>query len=460
MKKQIGIFLLMVCICLGTMYGQSSTGTWTIERTEGGCILTGYNGPDTDIIIPAKWGGLNVIGIGDYILRNKKITSVTIPEGVTTIGSRAFTENQISRVTLPSTITSIGGGAFMNNELTTITLPANLETIEDYAFSSNKLTRITLPEKLQTIEIGAFANNQLTNVTIPASVTNFGRESSEWWNDLHEGNPFYGNETLLQIDVADENPVFASDDGVLFSKDQKKLIAYPTGKGATTTVPSGVEVIGTYSFYDANIRSLIIPSSVTAIEANAFDENQIISITIPKDIDAVSNSFNNNFVDYYDRGGRTAGIYIYDNGRWSMYNNTDEMLETEFTEDGLAVTGYKGYGGSLEIPSEIDGFPVVSIDSGAFAGKGLTNVTIPESITTIGNGAFSSNELQTIMIPSNVTLIHNGAFAGNPFDETIRQTLQEKYGKAVLGYQIGDIGPAGGIIFYDKGSYSDGWRYL
>jgi hypothetical protein len=250
MKKQIGIIFLMLCILTGVAFAQSM-GTWTIERTEGGCILTGYGGTDTDIIIPARWGGLTVLEIADGLFEDRNITSVSIPEGVTTIGSFAFANNQISRVTMPSTIVYIGEEAFFGNPLTEIIL---LEGVENIASS-------------------AFPNNQISQIT--------------------------------------------------------------------------------------------------------------------------------------------AGIYIYDGINWSRYSNTDEMLEFEFTEEGIGITGYNGYGGSIELPSEIDGFPVVSIGAHVFEGKGLIHVTIPSSITTIGNNAF----------------------ARNPLDEATLQTIQEKYGEAVLVYQ-------------------------
>lgn len=90
MRKRIRIIFAFLCIIAGISYGQSNAGVWVIERTEDGCVITGYNGSDTDVIIPSKWGGLTVLGIGDAPLQNKKLTSVTIPSSVRTIGSYAF----------------------------------------------------------------------------------------------------------------------------------------------------------------------------------------------------------------------------------------------------------------------------------------------------------------------------------------------------------------------------------
>lgn len=426
MKKHAGIIFIFFCVILSLSYGQSSTGIWTIERTEGGCILTGYNGSDTDIIIPSKWGGLTVLGIGDGTFQNKNLASVAIPAGVVNIGSYAFANNHIERISMPSTVISIGENAFMGNNL----------------------TRITLSSNLKTIGIGAFSKNQLTSITLPASIENI------------EGNPFYGNGNLLQIVIDDKNQNYTSLDGILFSKNKKTLIAYPAGKGAITAIPSGVTVLSARSLSDAHLTNVIIPASIVTIEDGALANNDLISITMPKNLTVYGTSFDNDFINYYNRGGKTGGIYIYKNGNWTFYTNTDEMLDVDFTEEGIAITGYKGYGGVLELPATVDGFPVVSIETGALRSKGLTSITIPSSVTMIGNGSFAGNNIKTITIPSNVAFIGSGAFAGNPFDNTTYQTIQKKYGEATLVYQIGDIGPAGGFIFYDKGNASDGWRYL
>lgn len=426
MKKQGIVIFIFFCMALGISYGQSSTGIWTIEKTEGGCILTGYNGSDTDIIIPSKWGGLAVLSIGDGVFQNKNLTSVAIPTGVVNIGSYAFANNQIERISMPSTVISIGKNAFMGN----------------------KLTRITLSSNLKIIGMGAFAKNQLISITLPESIENI------------EGNPFYGNSNLLQIVINDKNQNYMSLDGILFSKNKKTLVAYPAGKGAITEIPSGVTALGARALSDAHLTTIIIPVSIETIEDNALTGNDLISITIPKNLTIYGASFDNDFINYYNRGGKTGGIYIYKNGNWSFFTDTDEMLDVDFTEEGIAITGYKGYGGVLELPSTLDGFPVVSIETGALRAKGLVGITVPSSVTVIGNGAFAGNNLKTITIPSNVVFIGGGAFAGNPLDNTTYQTIQKKYGEATLVYQIGDIGPAGGFIFYDKGNNSDGWRYL
>ncbi|MDR0442307.1 MAG: leucine-rich repeat domain-containing protein [Treponema sp.] len=80
---------------------------------------------------------------------------------------------------------------------------------------------------------------------------------------------------------------------------------------------------------------------------------------------------------------------------------------------GIVITGYVGTSSSVTIPEEINGKPVTLIGFEAFAFKGLTSVTIPDSVTDIGPSAFARNRLTSITIPSSVIFIYQNAFAGN-----------------------------------------------
>ena len=77
----------------------------------------------------------------------------------------------------------------------------------------------------------------------------------------------------------------------------------------------------------------------------------------------------------------------------------------------ITITQYTGLGGSVAIPSTINGLPVTSIGDGAFAGSSLTSVTIPNSVTSIGDGAFYGCwSLSSVTIPNSVTSIGDWTF--------------------------------------------------
>ena len=102
-------------------------------------------------------------------------THVKIPEGVETIGSRAFEMTKLLRcdVQLPSTVKTIGDNAFVNSALTHITLPEGLELIEGATFYNceNLQDTVVIPSTVTQIRADAFANcRQLTAIILPAGL--------------------------------------------------------------------------------------------------------------------------------------------------------------------------------------------------------------------------------------------------------------------------------------------------
>ena len=106
------------------------------------------------------------------------LTSVTIPNSVTSIGDSAFSGcTGLTSVTIPNSVTSIGVSAFLGcTGLTSVTIPNSVTSIGDYAFSEcTGLTNVTIPNSVTSIGGYAFSEcTGLTNVTIPNSVTSIG----------------------------------------------------------------------------------------------------------------------------------------------------------------------------------------------------------------------------------------------------------------------------------------------
>ncbi len=134
-----------------------------------------------------------------------------------------------------------------------------------------------------------------------------------------------------------------------------------------------------------------------------------------------------------------SGTYQGDDGETNEYTSPAPASDFNYTisNDEVTITGYKGSGGDVEIPSFIEAKPVTVIGDSAFAYQSsltsvtipngvtrinfsafnrcwsLTEVIIPDSVTYIGNYAFQRcSELSSVTIPSSVTTIGVGAFAG------------------------------------------------
>jgi len=271
---------------------QYSYGTLTQAVT-----ITGYTGTGGNVTIPAEIDGKPVTAIidggsnGNGVFSYKQLTSVTIPNSVTSIGRAAFSYNQLTSVTIPNSVTSIGSAAFYDNQLTSVVIPNSVTEIGGIAFSDNqltsvvisnsvtfigdgafflnRLTSVTIPNSVTEIGSTAFSNNQLTSVTIPSSVTSIGEGA------------FNGNQ-LTSVTIP--NSVTSIGDGA-FSRNQLTSVV----------IPNSVTSIGDNAFYWNRLTSVTIPDSVTFIGDGAFSLNQLISVTIPNSVTFIGDgAFNGN----------------------------------------------------------------------------------------------------------------------------------------------------------------------
>ena len=113
-----------------------------------------------------------------------RLTSLTLPVGITSIGYDAFAYcSGLTSLTLPAGITSIGEYAFYGcSGLTSLNLPAGITEIGDYAFSRcSGLTSLTLPAGITSISDCAFEDcSGLTSLTLPDGITSIG--SRAFWS--------------------------------------------------------------------------------------------------------------------------------------------------------------------------------------------------------------------------------------------------------------------------------------
>lgn len=236
----------------GTETVNGYTWSYFIKKGEATVTAAASPSPKGAITIPATLGGVKVTGLWKNLFDQcKEVTSVTIPEGVTSIGPRAFN---------------------FCFGLKSVTIPSSVKTIGDWAFSACfQLQSVTLPESLEYIGNGGFINcRSLKVVNIPAKLSVIG------------GAAFAYCTGLQQFTVDGRNSTFTARDGILYSKDMSTLVSVPNVP-TIARIPSSVTKIGASAFQGSDrLETLTIPEGVTIIDRGAFhDCGRLGSMTIP-----------------------------------------------------------------------------------------------------------------------------------------------------------------------------------
>ncbi|MBE5744537.1 MAG: collagen-like protein [Clostridiales bacterium] len=292
----------------GLLYAISADGTYA--------EVIGYEGTATKVIIADTYGDLPVKNIYvDAFYNNDNITSVVIPDSVTSIGGYAFYScNSLTAVVIPDSVTSIGEWAFsncesltdvyyngtiddwvqiefeddssgpfaenfyINNQLVTEAKITTATKINDYAFEGfDGLTSVVIGDSVTSIGEQAFSGcNSLTEIVIPDSVTSIGGWPFYGCNKLtyntyrnckylgNEDNPYYA-----LIEVVDNN--YSS----YQIHEDTKIIAGRAFDGCarmgSIIIPDGVTSIGNGAFMSCGcLTEIVIPDSVTSISNYVF----------------------------------------------------------------------------------------------------------------------------------------------------------------------------------------------
>lgn len=191
----------------------NTLGRWILENTK----VTSFTIPQGVTEIPAScfYGSAittinippSVKTIGNWAFQDAKLTEVVIPSSVTSIGEWAFgcdndnptlqsviieaditeipqccfyLQTKLTSLSLPEGITAIGDDAFCGCKISSLTLPSSLKTIGARAFSNNGITQLTIPNKVESIGNAAFAHNSIDNIDLPATLVSLHATAFKW----------------------------------------------------------------------------------------------------------------------------------------------------------------------------------------------------------------------------------------------------------------------------------------
>ncbi len=280
-----------------------------------------------------------VTGINNGAFEGSGLTSVTIPNSVTSIGSSAFRGcTGLTSVIIGDGVTTIRGYAFKDcTALTSVTIGNSVTTIEDLAFyGCNSLPSITIPNSVTSIGDYAFYEcTGLTSAVIGNNVTTIGE------------NAFYGCSSLTSITI----PNSVTSIGGYAFKDCTALTSVTIGNSVTT--------IGENAFCGcSSLTSITIPNSVTSIGDEAFNVCNSLTL-VAVDLEAPLA-----IVDWTFSNRRNATLYV-PQGSGDAYKGAEywkefkEIVElADFTPCATPTISYKD--GKLSFECETEGVEFVS----------------------------------------------------------------------------------------------------
>ena len=413
---------------------------------------------DSQIVIPREHSDLPVQEIGNSAFANcADITSISIPDSVTTLGSSVFSNcTSLTSVNIPNSITEIRDSVFSNcTNLTSISIPDSVTTLGSSVFSNcTNLTSVTIPDSVTTIGGSTFYNcTSLTSINIPDSVTTIWDTAFYRCINLKNivlpnsmkfigYNAFDGcyrlveiyNQSSLNIVAGSSDygkigyyakaihtqpytsKVSADENGyVLYTDDDAvSLIAYK-GKESDLNLPATVKEIHYGAFVDcSNLTSVSIPDTVTSIQGWSFVNcSNLTSVSIPNGITVLKEGTFENCSSLQNVTIPDSILSIENN----TFHNCDSLVYNVknnlnyLGNDGNPYLYLAGARFSVGTSAEID-TNCKLIGNSTFANsRYLMAITIPDNVISIGNEAFSScSSLTSITIPDSVISIGDRAF--------------------------------------------------
>lgn len=409
MKKAISILLSIVMfmyIFVSVMPSFAlSDSDFTYEIVDEKIIITGYNGTDTAITVPAEINGISVLKIGDGAFKgNTTLTSVTVSNGIEDIGASAF-ENctSLAKFSLPTTVIHIGEKAIYNTAYYNDTSHWRLKLSPDeivggdgnvewedisapvlqYLYLGKNLIEIELEGRYSVkagtlvIADGAFkGNTKAIGVGLPVSIVTIGCNAFEGCTSLESvrnlnlvdyiGDGAFKDCTSLDSLNISETVVFNSnaiyntgyynnpenwENGALYMGNR---VVGTDLKNRETFVRDGATQIIGEALAD---KDAVIPASVTSIADNAF--NSVENVTIFGYSGTYAETYaNEKNISFIDLNALTKGDVNFD--------GAVDLEDYKILCSVATTQKYQSYAisvaGDMDDDGAIDGFDVIILD--------------------------------------------------------------------------------------------------
>ena len=335
----------------------------------------------TEVTIPATatLGGktYQVKAVGNNAFMNcNKLTSLTLPEGLVSIGNYSFQSTKIKDIVFPATLKSIGDYAFMYCNLSTVSLPEGLESIggRTFYYMSN-LKKVVLPSSLTAIGDYAFYNNQNlssveSHIVEPFDISEGVFATSSTWNSEKQAYDYAPSLAKLYVPIGSKSKYTAAKGWNMFA-------AVEEGE-----LKEGFDGALKYSYSTGS-------TEVTVIQDDSYKE--LTEVTIPATATL---------------GGKTYQVTAVGNDAFKSCNKLTSLT----LPNGLVSIGkYSFY--NIGVKEIVFPTTLKSVGDYAFMYCKMSAISLPDGLESVGSYAFyNMSSLQKVLLPSSVTSIGDYAF--------------------------------------------------
>lgn len=253
--------------------------------------------------------------------------------------------------------------------------------------------KLIIPEGIEKISQSAFFKNEkIEYISLPRSLrmTIF----------YHITKGFLSCMALKHLDVNEENPDYASKDGILYDKGFTTIIGYPANSNHEYSFPLSVKKIGRWAFANTkNLKEIVIPSTVQIIEPGAFMNSSLEYVEIKEGVETINSAFANCHLLKMVKIPKTVQSIS------NAFSNCDNLSKVELNGVPKEMNDcFEGCSSIIE--------PIIYDDILIHVPERFSGIyKVPENVKTIKQNAFTNCNVEEVYLPDSVNIIETSAFS-------------------------------------------------